>query len=86
MTIKEINTYFNKQYLRYGGFCGYCGEGVKPLLNNDEATFGLCEYDGEHPRCSGEHHMEFEGKTPEVFGGYEIWVCTNPECDYSESY
>lgn len=56
------------------------------LLGQMADLFGECEYNGEHPRCTGEHDMVFEGRTPETFGGYEIWVCVNPKCDYTESY
>ena len=83
---KRIDKLFNQQYL-HSGFCGDCGEGIEPYVKGgDEALFGKCEYNGSHPRCSGEHKMEFEGKTPETFGSYEIYRCVNPGCDYAESY
>jgi len=81
-TLPEINAYFDKQYLRYGGFCGECGEGVKPMLNDDVDTFGLCEFNGSHPDC-GDHNMKFVEKTPETFGGYEIYKCKN--CEHQEA-
>ena len=81
-----LDALFNWQYLRGGGFCGYCGEGVKPYVKGgDEDLFGLCPYNGDHPQCSGEHRLEFEGRTPETFGGYEIWTCANPGCDYQKA-
>lgn len=84
MTVQEINKYFEKQYLHYGGFCPTCGEGCKPLLNNDADIFGLCEYNGHHPNC-GNHDMVFVERTPETFGGYEIWECEHEECTYQEA-
>lgn len=45
----ERNKLFERQYLSYGGFCGTCGEGVKPILNNDTEMFGECPFDGTHP-------------------------------------
>lgn len=43
---------FTKQYLRYGGFCGECGEALEPVMKEDYEKFGLCPYNGKHPtRC-----------------------------------
>lgn len=86
MNRATIGRLFNAQYLHGGGFCGYCGEGCEPYVKGgDEEIFGKCPCNGEHPRCDGNHKMEFEGKTPETFGGYEIYVCANPGCDHQEA-
>lgn len=43
---KEWDAYFNKQ-LHRGGFCGWCGDAVEPIYNNDIEVFGRCPYKGE---------------------------------------
>ncbi|CAB4132413.1 hypothetical protein UFOVP253_16 [uncultured Caudovirales phage] len=76
------------QSLTNAGFCGYCGEACRPFhfLCPQELRDTACEYNGNHPRCDGDHKMELEGKTGKNFGEYEIYACTNPHCDYRESY
>lgn len=82
----KIDSLFNKQYLHGGGFCPDCGEGCEPYVKGGDAElFGKCPYNGDHPRCDGNHKMKFEEKTPDTFGGYEIYRCVNPGCDYRES-
>lgn len=82
----EGSAYYSRQAndSRYGGFCGRCGEGVRPLLNGDIEAFGKCEYNGNHPDCGG-HRMVFVEKIPHTFGSYEIYECRNSNCDYKES-
>lgn len=41
--MKKRDSYFRKQEMQYGGFCGFCGEGLEPVLNMDYETFGLCK-------------------------------------------
>ena len=81
-SLVEINRYFDRQLYNYAGFCGSCGEGCKPMLNNDVETFGLCEYNGNHPDC-GDHDMVLMDRTAEVFGGYDVYRCAR--CDYQEA-
>lgn len=47
----EWNKYFEHQayHAGCGGFCGDCGEAIKPIYNNDIEVFGKCPYNGEHP-------------------------------------
>lgn len=39
---EQIDPDFEKQYLRYGGFCPDCGNAVEPVLNNDYIKLGEC--------------------------------------------
>lgn len=74
------------QYLDAGGFCEYCSEACKPFSPKlpQELKDTACEYNGAHPMCDGNHQLVLEGKTPEVFGGYEMYACINPGCTYME--
>lgn len=76
-----------RQYLHAGGFCGYCGEACTPFTKNlpQELRDTACEYNGEHPMCDEPHSLVFKEKTPETFGGYEIYKCTNTGCTYEEA-
>ncbi len=84
LTSGDWDKYYSKQGSDYGGYCPDCGDGVKPLLNNDIESFGLCEYSGNHPDC-GDHDMVFTATIPDTFGGYEVWECRNGDCDYKEA-
>ena len=77
-----------RQCLLFGGFCERCGEACAPFYPGlpPELKEAACEYNGRHPTCSGDHNLVFAGKTPPTFGSYEIYVCVNPGCDYSEAY
>ena len=58
----DRTAYFQKQYLRYGGFCGTCGDGITPLVNDDIDTFGLCQHHGSHPSDAEDTPGDTEGK------------------------
>lgn len=83
--MKAWNKTIEHQYLSPAGFCGYCGEACQPFVKDlpQELRDTACEYDGKHPDC-GDHDMQFKERTPEVFGGYEIYECT--KCGIQESY
>jgi hypothetical protein len=78
------NKAVERQSLKWG-FCGYCGEAIKPFVRDlpQELRDTACEYGGEHPDC-GDHDMVFKENTGPAFGNYEIYECI--KCGIQESY
>ncbi len=75
-----------RQYLHGGGFCDQCGEACQPFIKNlpKDVIETACIYNGSHPNC-GNHKMIRTLKASETLGNYEVWECTNEDCDWGEA-